>query len=458
MKTKFLEKKKKGAASIYIIVVTALLFSIITAGFINLVVSELENSTENSLSQSAYDAALAGVEDAKLALNEYYKCANQGYITAGSSFKQEAFQIGGNPAEKCESINYLIQRENQPCNIVPLILGIQGDPYDPQPTYIEETTTNAQAGNKNTVQAYTCVTLNTTPDDYQGTLNETNSVAVIPLIPAKDGGEVGTGEVDDIKEITIDWWSQQDVAANGDEPDKYENIDGDGKVKFGTDKPLPPTISAQLLQTGGASFSLEEFSDTMVDGDEDTTNRGTLWLVPSNEPGATEMINAKSLAESNNHDTTQKTDSKNTAQQIKCDDYDGAYICSVTIKLPEPVGGLRSSTAGTFALILSSVYNEPAVDFRVTMKDESGNTKKFYNVQVAVDSTGRANDVFRRVEGRIEFHEADFPIPQYALESLGEGDDGGLIKDFYVTQNCWTVQNGNVTTCAGGDSHMEENR
>ena len=471
MKTKFLEKKKKGAASIYIIVVTALLFSIITAGFINLVVSELENSAENNLSQSAYDSALAGIEDAKLARNEYYKCANQGYIEPAGSLSISNI-TSNDMSAKCGAINYLIQTTQEDgdkplCNIVPLILGTQDDLNNPQPTYIKETTASgAFSGNIDTVQAYTCVTIDTTPPDYQNTLDESNSTVIVPLIPADSTG-LATEATKNIEQITIEWWLQRNSMDNGDYSDetkRYGNIDATGKVKFGANTPLPPTISMQLFQTGsynGASqFKLEDFSNTTS---EDSTNRGTLWLVPSKENSDADKdpdgnkFSAKKLAQSNNHNTGDKDDGKNAAQRVKCD-YVKDYICSVTIDLPRPQGnGERHSAAGTFMLMLSLVYNDPATEVRVTMKDSAGNTKNFYNVQASVDSTGKANDIFRRVEGRIEFHEVDFPIPQYALESLGGDDTDGLIKDFRVTKNCWTTdKDGKAQQCDGGDSQTEE--
>jgi hypothetical protein len=64
------------------------------------------------------------------------------------------------------------------------------------------------------------------------------------------------------------------------------------------------------------------------------------------------------------------------------------------------------------------------------MFDKSGNNVDFFDVQPVVDSTGRAGDIVRRVEVRLN--------PDYAaLVPLAELTvDGDLNKDFFVTKNC----------------------
>ncbi len=61
-------KRQRGAVSIFAVVFSALLLTILTVGFIRLMVSAQQRAINNDLSQSAYDAALAGVEDAKRAV------------------------------------------------------------------------------------------------------------------------------------------------------------------------------------------------------------------------------------------------------------------------------------------------------------------------------------------------------------------------------------------------------
>jgi len=53
---------------------------------------------------------------------------------------------------------------------------------------------------------------------------------------------------------------------------------------------------------------------------------------------------------------------------------------------------------------------------------------QFDGVQPSIDSTGRANDLFRRVETRVDLVDTNFPFPEAAVDLTGN-----LCKDFLVT-------------------------
>jgi hypothetical protein len=59
-------------------------------------------------------------------------------------------------------------------------------------------------------------------------------------------------------------------------------------------------------------------------------------------------------------------------------------------------------------------------------------TLPFVGVQARVDSTGRANDLFRRVEARIELVDIYFPLPDYSVQANTD-----IVKNFWVTFNNW---------------------
>ncbi len=65
---------KRGVASFYIVAISTLILVIIGASFAAVIISAVTRTSNDDLSQSAYDAALAGLEDAKLVLYDYQQC------------------------------------------------------------------------------------------------------------------------------------------------------------------------------------------------------------------------------------------------------------------------------------------------------------------------------------------------------------------------------------------------
>jgi hypothetical protein len=71
---------------------------------------------------------------------------------------------------------------------------------------------------------------------------------------------------------------------------------------------------------------------------------------------------------------------------------------------------------------LTSIYNKAS--FQVEMLNSGGAIIPFDGVQPKVDSTGRANDSFRRVESRIEFVDPNFPVPEGLPQLPGQMPPG----------------------------------
>ena len=78
---------------------------------------------------------------------------------------------------------------------------------------------------------------------------------------------------------------------------------------------------------------------------------------------------------------------------------------------------------------LTPIYR--GADFKAELLDDNNNLVFFDGVQPKVDSTGRANTQFRRVESRISLEDQNFPLPEFALQL--EDDGQPLCKDFWVT-------------------------
>ena len=366
---------KKGAASIYVVIFTALLLGIITIAFMRLVIREASKTTDDELAQSAYDSALAGAEDAKTVLRLYKENKLPAGIEAKSLFGSED------------------------CDLVAKTLG---NTPDATGTMIKEKDTVSDE----IVQYYTCVKINNKLSEYRSYLDSSSAAKIVPLRSDGHAGEV--------RKLMISWFSSDD----GD----FDKLSFSG---------TPPILSAQIIQTD-KTYELEEFDIASDVG----TNRGTVFLYPSKNSGGT-TVSSEMIRLSNSH--TQP----NYAGAVRClvegvgsDD----FACTVIIEVPKTYRGSYDRLEDNFFLVLSLPYRHPKTSFAVSMLKENGEIIKFSDVQFAIDSTGRANDMYSRVETRVEFFD-DITFPEYPVQATGN-DKGAIEKGFYATSDCWTVKKG----------------
>ena len=102
----------------------------------------------------------------------------------------------------------------------------------------------------------------------------------------------------------------------------------------------------------------------------------------------------------------------------------GEYSCRAVIDIDT----VRAGSNNAF-LRLNSIYKGASV--KVSLQNDAGQTINFDGVQPIVDSTGRASNLFRRVEARLNIGD-DFPYPENAVELKNS-----LCKDFSVTDNTY---------------------
>ena len=60
--------KQSGLVSIIVVMFTAILLMVVSTGFIRIMVQEESRASNNNLSRTAYESAVAGVEDGKRAI------------------------------------------------------------------------------------------------------------------------------------------------------------------------------------------------------------------------------------------------------------------------------------------------------------------------------------------------------------------------------------------------------
>ncbi len=340
-------KFKQGAASFYMVAIATLVLVIIATSFAAIMIAEINRTSNDDLSQSAYDAAVAGVEDARLAYYNYKKCVKS----------------GGGACEK-----YI---GDDKCNSFVRELG-RGD---------NESEVKVQEGSGNDMdQAYTCTKIDLGSYDYLSSLNDENPTRVVKV-------KLAEGDAKDVKAVKMSW------GVNGEtDPVVVSRL---------------PILEVGLLQTGvkdgvDKKFTMDSFDMTK----EDETNRGTVFLEPtSGESG--DIINKDAFLKSNDKTV------QNAPIKVKCDGGSEPQ-CSVILELPDPVGGERNND--TFMLMWSKIGGADSyrnIDVKMELCDvdnctveseESGgeDSRVRLDMQVVIDSTGRANDLYRRVEVRLE--------------------------------------------------------
>ena len=435
-----MKKFKKGAASFYIVAFSTLILMIVAMSFAAVIISEVTRTSNDDLSQSAYDSALAGVEDAKLAFYKYQSCkAAEPNITP-------AADNGDGDLTCAEIVSYV--EESGSCDMVAKILG--RDTGDDVGVAVEE-----GAGN-NMAQFYTCVKFSDTLGDYRSTLSASN---LIKVMRAKFDNGV---HAKDIARVRVSWYSEVDQTFNYN---NYNSSVGVYYPRLGATRPAtPPTISIAGLQTAGG-FTLSDFEITRGN----TTDKWMVYLTP---------VDSQTAAAAGKDGNFNKTSYSNGVSQIGVDallksndktrenlpygvycnpDAEGEFACSVEITLPGVVnGGDRNDD--TFVFVVGLPYGNPSTDFSLeffcangaqcgedaaerdeTMASDGGSRRAtLKGVQVQVDSTGKANDLFRRVETRLE-DTNDFALSIMGpLELFGETNDGSgsgnyaLKKDYTV--------------------------
>ena len=452
---------RRGVASFYIVAFTTLILTVVATGFATVILSEMTRTTNDDLSQSAYDSALAGVEDAKLAYANYRRCKEAGEV---------AQRPNGDGSLTCAEIMYYMENPN--CYMVGHMLGRIPELEEGE-VMVGDT---LETGSGNEVkskmnQAYTCVEIRSEMDDYRAGLSSTSSNRMIQLnfdhVLKKDGTPLSAN---DIAQVRLSWYLIRDDK----EPYFGNYVDADGRVAFqpakSTQVVAPPTIELQLIQTaetfrltdfdiaidsntrnidrnyfksnltGGGSSGAAETLERSCDGI--CTDRATLYLVPINNDGAAKqeknsytgvwsgtenLVSAAQVAKTNDRFISNKP------YGVYCSEKStNEFMCSATIELPKPVGGVRNNETFMFAVELP--YKEPDTEFSMEFLYWNGSEMepaKLRDAQVVIDSTGRANDLVRRVETRLETSDTSFAYPMFALQLLDPNNT--LKKDMTVT-------------------------
>lgn len=444
---KISKKFRKGAASFYIVAFSTLILVIVAASFAMVILSEVTRTSNDDLSQSAYDSALAGVEDAKLAFSNYQRCVidHPGIVDRVRNLSHDQV-INADNNITCDEIVWWML--NPDCDMVGHILGRYGENAQGE-VEVTDTLSSVGSGKDEAVtmnQAYTCVQIRTDLEDYRATLTTSSQTRMVKV--AFDSAEVA----DQIKAVRVSWYSNR-----ADTKHEYSNfvappLAQETWVAFQPATTMrvstPPTLEVQLIQTAGMYFNLGSF-DVARNGQ---TNRATVYLVPNNDKnavassvdtdyylgaynGSMNLVSAAQVAKTNDRTI------KNRPFGVYCDDTESEFACTTVLNLPRPIGGdAERRSNDTFMMALSLPYKQPDTDFSLEFcltencaGDASTTIAGIQNSQVVIDSTGRANDLVRRVEVRLESADTSFAYPYYAIQLLDNDADSSLNKAMTVT-------------------------
>ena len=390
---------QSGAVSLFIVIFAMLLITVVTVSFLRLMMNDQQQASNNDLSQSAYDSAQAGVEDAKRALLRYQQ------------------QCSNDPAG-CPT--YANQVANDQCNAgLRSVTGAAGN----EEVMVQQSLNGSDAALQ---QAYTCVKIQLETSDYIGDL-EAGESQLVPLFSNDPFDRVG-----------IEWFSKEDLSSsNTTNAVSLNGVASNGQPLYSQGNwPVnrPPLMRAQLIQFADSS-TVTDF-DT-VSGSQ--SNSATAFLYPTRQANIGERIlTAVDQRKTDPADNPNPKDSIYTPLPISCKESltAGGYACSTVLVLPDAVGSTGALDRTAF-LRLVPLYN--SAHFRVTLwqgpvdlNNPTFAPQKFKDVQPEVDSTGRANDLFRRVVSRVDLYDTSFPYPEATIDVTGN-----FCKDFAVTDTTY---------------------
>lgn len=357
--------RESGAASLFAVIFAAMLLTVLAAGFIKLMLRDQQQAINNDLSQSAYDAALAGVEDAKRVI----RACQQGDVAA------------------CESL------EKQDCNAVRQAAALRSSATDKE-TLVQTNSTNGRKFD----QAYTCVKVSMDTNDFLYVGAE-NKVQVIPLRSRSA-----------FNKVVVEWFTKEDNANRDVQLTTVDNGDTGLPEKSRWHVQAPPVIRAQVV-TPGPQFTVDSLDASAASGAVVLRPNGIVSGTPSIE----NTVTRGSLYRVTDTPTT-----RNDPKGVLCSRnfaHAHGHSCRAVIEVHDVA---PEASVNAF-LVLNHLYKGANVRVSI-MKDNE--PVLLHGAQPAVDSTGRANNLFRRVEARLRLGD-DTWYPAGSVEVLQS-----ICKDF----------------------------
>lgn len=413
-----------GATSILIVLFATLLIGVLTVSFARLMLRDWESATDDNLSKSAYDAALAGVEDAKRALTYLDRVICPVSPERCRIAKDVLFS-----GERCMATEELKAWDWQ-------------NSSDPT-SATEAGKSEVRVGNSEMNQAYTCLKIKYNTLDFEDRLTDAKDQVLIPLRASKD-----------FTTVEVSWYDKEDFnAVKVGSVTNMRNLPSASNFfprnNSWAGRYWPPVLIANY-------FSLApqpNLYDVAMESDLYGGDYGVATIAPAEynthnyRPPKTLTLRPSSGGMGDPATGTPGTidtaarmrqlsfipSDVNTPENIKCSKLPfgyGGFSCSVRIKLTVDDKPIQAHSDNHFLRLARRYSIKSKVQVRLI--DKAGGYVGFEGVQPLVDSNGRTADVQRRVLARVQpIGIDDFPFPNGALETNDSAN--GINKDFHVT-------------------------
>lgn len=387
-------RSESGVVSILTVIFFMIFVSILTIGFIKIVNDDQIQATDSDLSASALTAAQSGVEDGKRLL---LFCRTQATTPQLRTACDNALS-----GTQCDSVT----GQASLMTALDIDLDANGD--------------GIVSANPEYLQRYTCMNIQTVTDSIEGIQVEKGTSEIIPLLPASPT----------FNEITFSWHA---TATDRDGPVNAANL-RTGQLLPAENQwnGAPAAVGLQLVAYRKTGIDLSTFQ-------QDTRS---LFLLPGRDAAPslqTINLNAFDVRDADPNSATEMR-----PQLARCTSgTTSEYACTMTLRdLP------YNPAVYNYYLRVSSLYAPTYIKVGLSL---NGNPIQIDGIQPMIDVTGRANDVFRRVQTRVQFDSSVF-LPQFALET------GDICKNMFVTDSSITssdlcnpqILGGNPTVCTPG--------
>lgn len=359
-------KSEEGFVSLFTVIFFMLLVTIITVSFLRIMTVEQRQALDSDLSANARAAAESGIEDGKRALLAYFNPATP------ADLRTELADAFGPSWTNCDSLTSKPQVRSQ--------LGITGE----------------VVGTSDIRQSYTCLGVRLNSPDYLGSSTASKS-EVVPL--------KGVSDFDLVK---ISWHLLSSAVGP----------DGDGRPSA-----LAPNVPLPLLppQNGASSWTSLGYpsyiraqllgypSSGNFDRAALDSRSRSVFLAPVGG-GVANIINLDTADPAHSFESTKSSPNPQVACGNDFSQY-GTYLCTATLRIPAGM----TSASNNFFLRVTPIYGQ--THFKVELYNSATlSVVEMSQVQPTIDATGKAEDVFRRIQTRVRIN-ALREMPEYVLES-----------------------------------------